>query len=343
MSNVAEGKSIISILCRLCRGKTLCRKYFGVKRNMKKFRIGWIICGLTVLLLAGCGSSDDNQESSTPESGEEYIDADHLKQAGLGGMTILYDDSAWTYDEEQSSDSSIVFTSDDDTLLGISCSKESYYQYGLDMAYISREMNSPYEGFEEIEEPTMVTVQGEEWYEWTYRYEENGVATMALQRFYGKNYYAYSMTYIAEEDNFETTKNEALKVMNSAVLNVPDNTEAEEKVKEFLVGEWDLNEFGYLIMNEDGTYAWYKDSSKDENNVHKGTYKGDVSNAALGFDEGEGIYFVLFPEVLYIDGEEGRTTNAKYDYAVSLVQQSDGTYPMVNASTFTMYAMLRQK
>ena len=319
---------------------------------MKKFRIGWILCGMMVLLLAGCGASDGNQgnnapdenrEGSATESGEEYIDADNLKQAGLGGLTILYDESVWNYDEEQSNSSSIVFTTEDDTLLGVSCSKESYYQYGLDMAYTSRAMNSPYEGFEEIEEPTPVTVQGEEWYEWIYRYEENGVATMALQRFYGKNYYAYSMSYIAEEDNFETNKNEALKVMNSAVLNVPDNTEAEEKIKEFLVGEWDLSEFGYMVFNEDGTYAWYEDSSKNENNVHKGTYKGDVTNAALGFSEGEGIYFVLFPEVLYIDGEEGRTTNAKYDYAVSLEQQSDGSYPMLNTSTFSMYSMFRQK
>lgn len=310
---------------------------------MKKLRLGWIMCGLMVLLLAGCSASDDNQESSASESDEEYIDIDNLKQAGLGGLTILYDDSIWNYDEEQSSSSSIVFTTKDDTLLGISCSRESYYQYGLDMAYTSREMNSSYEGFEEAEEPTVVMVQGEEWYEWTYKYEENGVAAMALQRFYGKNYYAYSMTYIAEEDNFEANKNEALKVMNSAILNVPDNTEAEEKVKEFLVGEWDLGDFGYLVMNEDGTYAWYEDSSKDENNVHKGTYKGDVSNATLGFSEGEGIYFVLFPEVLYIGGEEGRTTNAKYDYAISLEQQSDGSYPMLNASTFSMYSMFRQQ
>lgn len=310
---------------------------------MKKLRLGWIMCGLMVLLLAGCGASDDNQESSVSESDEEYIDIDNLKQAGLGGLTILYDDSIWNYDEEQSSSSSIVFTTKDDTLLGISCSRESYYQYGLDMAYTSREMNSFYEGFEEVEEPTVVMVQGEEWYEWIYKYEENGVATMALQRFYGKNYYAYSMTYIAEEDNFEANKNEALKVMNSAILNVPDNTEAEEKVKEFLVGEWDLGDFGYLVMNEDGTYAWYEDSSRDENNVHKGTYKGDASNAALGFSEGEGIYFVLFPEVLYIGGEEGRTTNAKYDYAISLEQQSDGSYPMINASTFSMYSMFRQQ
>ena len=312
---------------------------------MKKLQFGWILFGLTALLLAGCGTSGGNQESNVPEpeSGKEYVDVDNLKQAGLGGMVILYDDSVWIYDEEQGSNSSLVFTTDDDTLLGVSCSRESYYQYGLDMAYISKEMNSPYEGFEELEEPRMVTVQGEEWYEWTYRYEENGVATVALQRFYGKNYYAYTMSYIAEEDNFEANKNEALKVMNSAVLNVPDNTEAEEKVKEFLVGEWDLGESGYLVMNEDGTYAWYEDGSKDENNVHKGTYKGDVSNATLGFDEGEGLYFVIFPEVLYINGEEGQTANAKYDYAVSLEQQSDGTYPMLNAFTFNKYSMLRQK
>lgn len=310
---------------------------------MKKIRLRWILCGLMIMLLSGCGAANENKANNVPDDESRYINVNNLKQAGLGGLVILYDDQFWTYDDTLGNDSSLAFTASDDSLLGITCSRESYYQHPLDMISISRQLNAVYENFEEIEEPTAISVQDDEWYEWIYKYEENGVETIALQRFYGKNYYAYTMSYVAEAATYESNKNEALKVMNSAVLNVPDNTEAEEKAKEFLAGEWDLGASGYLVMNDDYTYAWYMDGSKDEKNVHKGTYSGDVENSTLGFVEGEGVYFVLFPEVLYVDGEEGMTSNAKYDYAVSLEQQSDGTYPLINVSTFAMYSMLKQK
>lgn len=312
---------------------------------MKKLQILLAVCA--VVLVAGCGAgrsgAEGKNEDDTENAGGEYAAGDSLKQAGLGALAILYDDSVWTYDETQGTESSMAFTAGDGSLLGISCSKESFYQHPLDMISISSQINSAYEGFEEIEEPAPVTVQGEEWYEWSYKYVENGVETVALQRFYGKNYYAYIISYIAEEKAFETNKNEALKVMNSAVMSVPDNAEGEAKAAKFLVGEWDLGEAGYLALREDGTYAWYMDDSKDEKNMHTGTYSGDVSNAALGFEEGEGVYLVLFPETLYTDGEEGRTANAKYDYAISLEQQADGTYQMINASTFAMYSMTKRK
>ena len=310
---------------------------------MKRIRLAAIMC-VMALLLAGCGGQGDGsgKTEDAASAQTQYGTGDTLKQAGLGAMAILYDDSVWTYDETQGSDSSMAFTMDDGSLLGLSCSKESFYQHPLDMIQISSQLNAAYENFEEIEAPTPVTVQGEEWYEWIYQYEENGVETVALQRFYGKNYYAYTMSYIAEKQIYETDKNEALKVMNSAVMSVPDNDEGERKAAEFLVGEWDLGESGYLVLNDDGTYAWYMDESKDEKNMHRGTYAGDVSNESLGFTEGEGIYLVLFPEVLYMDGEEGRTANAKYDYAISLEQQADGAYQMINASTFAMYDMTKQ-
>lgn len=311
---------------------------------MKRRGIRRILCiaAAVATMAAGCGKADGGTSDNGTSEAAHYTDADDLEQAGLGGLAMLYDNTVWTLDESQGSDSSFAFTSQNGALLGVSCSREAYYQHPLDMIEMTKQLSAGYEDFQEVEAPTPVTVQDEEWYEWTYRYVENGVETMALQRFYGKNYYAYVMSYIAEADKFEEDKSEALKVMNSAVMNVPDNTEAEEKAKEFLVGEWDLGDAGYLVMNEDGTYAWYMDSSKDENNMHRGTYYGDVSNDTLGFGEGEGIYFVLFPEVLYTDGQEGMTASAKYDYAVSLEQQADGSYPMVNPSTFAMYSMLKQ-
>ena len=302
---------------------------------MKKTKL--ITCVIAIMLLSGCGT-----QNVQPENTETYTEKDNLKQAGLGAMSLLYDDTVWTNDEEQGTDSSIVFRDANDSVLGISCSKESYYQHPLDMLNTAKQIYSTFTGYEEAEESVEISVQDDTWYEWSYRYQEDGIAMVALQRFYAKNYYAYTISYVAEEKSYEAGKKEALKVMNSVVMSVPGNEEAEEKVREFLVGEWDLQDAGYLVMNDDGTYMWYMESSKDEDNMHKGTYAGDVENSSVGFSEGEGIYFVLFPEVLYVEEEESRTANAKYDYLVSLEQLEDGSYQMMNGSTFVLYNMTRQ-
>lgn len=296
-----------------------------------------IVCAMFLCALSGCGGRE--MEAAQTET---YTDKDNLKQAGLGGLVMLYDDSVWTYEEAQGTDSSLVFSDKNGSILGVSCSRESYYQHPLDMARTSQQIYSTYPGYEEMEAPAEVTAQGETWYEWTYCYEENGVKTVSLQRLYAKNYYAYTISYVAVQDDFDAGKREALKAMNSIAMNVPDNAEAEEKAKGFLAGEWDLAEAGYLCIHEDGTYEWYMESSKDEKNMHKGTYGCDVESSAAGFGEGEGIYLALFPEALYADGEKGATANAKYDYFINLETQADGSYQMINGSTFNGYSMVRQ-
>ncbi|MCD7725030.1 MAG: hypothetical protein LUI12_05695 [Clostridiales bacterium] len=304
----------------------------------------WFACGAALLLLAGCGSStaDTGNTADGAESTQTDTEKENLKQAGLGGLIMLYDDSVWTQQPDQETDSSLVFEDQNESILGISCSKEATYQHPLDMISLSEQIYATYEGYEEVEEPTEVEVQDASWYEWVIRYEENGVDTVSLQRFYAKNYYVYTMTYVAEEAAYEAGKSEAVKAMNSVVMSVPDNAEAEEKAKEFLVGTWSIGvdsegDKGYLVLEEDGTYEWYMDSSMDAANMHTGTYGCDVENTTLGFDEGEGVYLVLYPEALYVDGEKGMTGSPKYDYAFSLEQGSDGSYPMMNVTTFDIY------
>ncbi len=282
------------------------------------------------LFAAGCGSAQETES------------AEDLKQAGLGGLVMLYDDTVWKYEEENSTENSLTFMKGDDSLIGVSCSKENLYQHPLTMIEMVRQIYSTFEGYKELEPPKEVEVSGEKWYEWSYCFNEDGAENYVTQRFYGKNYYAYTISYRATSDTYEKDKKPALQVLNSVVLTVPDNTEAEESAKEFLVGEWDMDAAGYLVLNKDGTYIWYMQSSQDENNMHKGTYGCDTQNEELGFSEGEGIYLVLLPEALYTNGTEGTTGSAKYDYGVSLKQQTDGTYQMINVNTMNMYSLKKQ-
>ncbi len=296
----------------------------------RSFKAGIAAVLMMAAVLAGCG-----------QSAGEKSEADY-KQAGLGGLVMMYDDTVWTSNEEGATDASLLFESGDSAVLGVSCSREGLYQHPLDMIRMTEQVYSTYEGYGELNEPEKVEVNGQEWYEWSYCYKENGQVMKSLQRFFAENYYAYTINFVADEKRFDELKDEALKAMNSVVMTVPDNAEAEEKAKEFLVGEWNMPGAGYLVLNEDGTYTWYMDNSKDEANMHTGVYGCDVENSSLGFGEGEGIYLVLFPEKLMMQGKEGTTANAKYDYGISMEQQSDGSYQMLNISTFAMYQLEKQ-
>lgn len=299
----------------------------GMNMMMKKI----ISIGLAGIMMAaalvGCKSTDA---------------AANYKQAGLGGLVMMYDETVWTPNEEGSTESSIRFDASDECVLGVTCAKEGLYQHPLDMISVSKQIYSTYEGYEELSAPELVTVNDQSWYEWSFSYVEDGEVIQNLQRLYGENYYAYTLSYLSNEAGFAKNKEEALKVMNSVVMTVPGNEEAEAKAKEFLVGEWDMGGAGYLVIEESGTYTWYMDSSKDAANMHTGAYGCDTQSTTLGFGEGEGIYLVLFPEKLTVEGKEGITGSSKYDYGISLEQQTDGSYQMINATTFTMYELKKQ-
>lgn len=300
-----------------------------MKSAIKRIMGAGIAITVAAAVLAGCGQKQETEA-------EEY------KQAGIGGLALLYEDEIWTPNEEGATESSLRFETEEEEVLGVSCSKESLYQHPLDMIDLAKQVYSTYENYEELEEPREVDVNGTRWYEWNFQYRENGETIKTLQRYSGENYYAYTISYLAKENDYGKNEAEALKVMNSAVLTVPDNEQAEGKAKEFLTGEWDLGAAGYLVLNQDGTYTWYMESSKDEANMHTGTYGCDIENAALGFGEGEGIYLVLFPQKLTAAGKEQTAFSAKFDYGISLEALENGAYQMVNVKTFVMYEMAKQ-
>ena len=84
----------------------------------RKGIIKGLCCAALLLLLTGCGAAKEDA------GGTETYDSqkDSLKQAGLGAMALLYDDTVWTYAEEESTDASLVFRDREDSVLGVSCS-----------------------------------------------------------------------------------------------------------------------------------------------------------------------------------------------------------------------------
>lgn len=307
---------------------------------MKKFiKIG-MAAFMTVALLAGCGK--EQGQAAENQAVQEQVNTENYMQATLDELTMMYDPTVWSPTDVGDSEGILRFDAMDNGVLGVSRSVEGMYQHPLDMVAMAQQIYSTYEGFETLSEPVEVEVNGNSWYEWSYQYIQDGSVLKTLQRVYGKNYYAFSLSYVSDEEGYEKNKESAQNAMDTVELTVPDNQAGEEKAKEFLVGEWDMGSNGYLVLNDDSTYTWFMDNTKDEANMHTGTYGCDVQNTSLGFEEGEGVYLVLFPEKLMVEGQENMTGSVKYDYGIMLKQEAEGVYQMLNVNTFGLYDLVRQ-
>ncbi len=307
---------------------------------MKKLRICMITVLMAAIMLTACKGGANEQDSALAKV--EKVDTAGFMKATLEELTISYDPKVWSPTDVGDAKGILRFDAFDSGVLGVSRSVEGMYQHPLDMIAMAKQIYSGYEGFEVLAEPTFITVNGNDWYEWSYAYVQDGMKHVNLQRVYGKNYYAFSLSYVADEAGYFVNLQSAKDAMDTVEVQVPDNKAGEEKAKEFLVGEWDLGSAGYLVLKDDNTYTWYMSNDKDKANMHTGTYGCDVQNTSLGFVEGEGVYLVLFPVMLMVEGQESMTGSVKYDYGIMLKQETEGVYQMLNVNSFTIYEMVKQ-
>lgn len=279
----------------------------------------------TLFLLTSCSKSKDG-----------------IHPVSIGNLAFQYDSGVWTYHKSSDEKAPLEFKDKSGNTLSVYVSQESTYQHPMEMITFLESMMTDYDQFELFLSPTKIDVNGTTWYEYGYSYQEGDTKHKVYQRFYGKYYNAASITFRATEKTYEKGYAEALKLMSEIITTDIKNDENEAKAREFLVGEWDLIDRGYLVIMEDSTYEWYKDSSKDKNNMHYGTYGCDVENINLELKEGDGIYLVLFPESLIINGVAEENTNYKNDYLISFQKNEAGGYPMVHMASYSLATMIKQ-
>ncbi|MBH1939957.1 hypothetical protein I5677_03485 [Mobilitalea sibirica] len=280
----------------------------------------------TIVVLTGCNNKKED-----------------LRPVSIGNLAFNYDANTWAHRNNTDEGAPLEFKDKSGNIVSIYVTQESTYQHPLDMIAFVKTMISSYEDYEVFLEPTKIIVNDTTWYEFGYTYKEGNIRRKVYQRYYGKYYNAASISLTSTEENYEDGYEVALKIMSDINATDVTNDINEGKAREFLVGEWSLDSRGYLVMYDDGTYEWYKDNTKDENNMHYGTYGCDVESATMGLKEGDGIYLVLFPNSLIINGVTEETTSYKNDYLISF-DKSDDTegYQMVNMSTYSLYTMIRQ-
>lgn len=296
-------------------------------------------------------SSEVTQDAqATPEQTESAVTASpkvntsiNKIEAGLGDLTFYYN-KKWTYNAEQSKDASIAFTRGD-TLIGVVCTQENTYQIAPDMMTKSLEIaKSQYKDLTMIEDIKKVNVNDDVWYECSYKTGQGDDAQYSLQRTYGNKYSAYTFTYTGLKEDFEAYKSNAMTILDSCIMNVPDITAGEKEAKKELIGELDAGQYGYLELKEDGTYYWYSSSSKTMDNVHYGTYSCDNKIKSIDVKEGKnGYYLALFPSKYFVNGEEKDMGAYKIDFAISKNASKNADYQGINLTNYTIYDFVRIK
>ena len=289
---------------------------------MKKF-IKTLITITALLLLTGCSKKNE------------------LTPINIGNLSCHYDSQVWGLNKTDEG-APLELHDASGNLMNISVSQESTYQHPLDMINFLEEMASTKEGFMVFKEPAKIEVNGTTWYEYGYSFIEGSYIRKVYSRFYGKYYNAASISFSAPDSSYETGLTEALKIMSDVKMTDVTNEAKEAEAHEFLVGEWEVKNSGYLVLKDDGTYEWYKDSTMDKNNMHRGTYGCDVENATLELKRGDGVYLVLFPEELIIDGNSEGSSTPKIDYIISFNMHGLEGYQMVNMASYNLYTVIKQ-
>ena len=62
----------------------------------------------------------------------------------------------------------------------------------------------------------------------------------------------------------------------------------------------------------------------------------------MNMSDGDGIYLVLFPEALILDGVSEASMQYKIDYLISLGNQESEDYSMVNMSTYALFTITKK-
>ncbi len=292
---------------------------------MKKRISTMVLILLTLFLVTGCSNKKED-----------------LQPVSIGNLAFEYNAKVWNYNKSSDEAAPLEFKDDKGNTVSLYVSQESTYQHPLDMIQFFESMVSTNEDFEVFLTPTKLDVNGTTWYEYGYRFKEGDHYRKVYQRYYGKYYNAASISYSSTDENYDQGYDEAIAIMSDIKTSEVNNDTNEAKAHEFLVGEWDVAERGYLVLKEDGTYEWYKDSAKDKNNMHYGTYGCDVENAVMSLKEGDGLYLVLFPDGLTVNGGKEEMTTYKMDFILSFEKDENGGYPMVNMSSYALYTLIKQ-
>lgn len=159
-----------------------------------------------------------------------------------------------------------------------------------------------------------VTISGIQWKKIEFYGSIDGEDKKVIQVVHSTDYEIYSITYLSEKKDYDKYLDQANKIIESVYL--PSKETNAQTVKQQILGEWDCGKTGYLVINSDDTYYFYKDSSKSMENVFYGTYEATdgIPTNAEGYVEG--ITFITTVKKFTSGGkDEPSYVDGKIQYA----------------------------
>ena len=221
------------------------------------------------------------------------------KTLSVKDLSLEYN-SSWAFDEPEGNKR---INKDRKARLMVSFKESQIYYNSYSFAYsVYNELTDKgeYSDFTSLEP---FDINGNEWYKIACSYLYEGENYRYEQYYFSKGYEFYIVTYMVPVPDIDTYENEYKDIIKSIKMDNLQQVEGAEIAKSKLVGEWDWDDAGYAVINEDDTYYIYKDSSKGSDNVIHGTYEcsNKVATNAAGYEEGITLIITLVSAVA--DGE----------------------------------------
>lgn len=259
----------------------------------------------------------------------------------LKNIEITYDDN-WRLDElnseENENSSRKVIKNGNFKIALVLTNSDIYYTTQRFVETISNTYEAKYDN---VKVHGKEEINGQTWISLEYSYNVGRNYYHALQYFLVDDYDRYSVSYVAYEDEYLSGIDEAKKIIFTVKLDTTQEELDEKEAKKVLVGEWECGSTGYLVLNEDNSYYFYENSTKDKNNVIVGTYKATnkVKTYAAGYTEG--FYIICNVEKIIMKGETYVEPNNIIDYVFTL--NEDGTYNCKNMITYSIFKAKKVK
>ena len=257
----------------------------------------------------------------------------------LHELTIEYPIMGWM--QEHKTDSDSVSIAKGETRLALKFSKSDIYiRTSALVDECIRNYKDTMDDFNLHGEIQDITINHASWIKFEFSATVNGELRKGMQLFHSTDYEIYSMTYTANEKDYDQYLDEVIKITESASL--PPKETNTLSVKQQILGEWDCGKTGYFIINTDNTYYFYKDSSKSSDNVVYGTYEATDGIATYAAGYAEGITFTATIRKTTIDGiNQPAAVNSQIAYV--LVPDGTGNFTGNNLNTGGTFEMIRVK
>ncbi len=246
------------------------------------------------------------------------------KTLTLDKVSFKYNDSKWKLEKDETDKKTLT-------------NKEStiYFKYNFSKDYYTIDtyidlMKESYkkEGYNISENMQDITINNVLWKKVEYEKDDNKY----IELIYVKDYIIYRFIYTSPSKTFDSSLKNIEEIYNTLEYDDEEDRIDAENAKRKLIGEWQWEGQGYIVIDDTHMYV-YRDSSKDENNVVYGTYKLDSKIPTYSSGYADGLYIVMTIDKYYEDGIE---LNNYKEFTYSFTVTPDGKYSLENESTHSI-------